>query len=69
MLIEQITLSLSNPYLSNRFNSAILFTVFCLSGFFDPVGQVSHKVKEEVPIWNTDDLGKPHGQPFTNHIT
>lgn len=29
-----------------------------MSGFLDPVGQVAHKVKEEVAVWHADDLKK-----------
>lgn len=32
------------------------FTIFPMSGFFDPVGQVPYKVKEEVAIRHADDL-------------
>lgn len=31
-------------------------TIFNRSGFFDPVSEVSNKVKKEVSIWHTDDL-------------
>ena len=34
----------------------IFFTVFHMSGFLDPVGEVPHKVEEEVAIRNADDL-------------
>lgn len=34
----------------------IFFTVFHMSGFLDPVGEVPHKVEEEVAVRNTDDL-------------
>lgn len=33
-----------------------MLTVFYVSSFLDPVGQVPHKVKEEVAIGDTDDL-------------
>lgn len=37
-----------------------------MSGFLDPVSQVSHKVKEEVAIRHTDDL---HNQkPSLSHL-
>lgn len=31
-------------------------TIFYVSGFFDPVSQVPHKVKEKVAIWHADNL-------------
>lgn len=44
----------------------LCFTIFHVSGFLDPVSQVSHKVKEEVAIRHTDDL---HNQkPSLNHL-
>lgn len=37
-----------------------LFTVFSESGFFDPVGQVPHKIEEEVAVGDADDLHISH---------
>lgn len=38
----------------------VTVTIFCWSCFLYPVRQVSHKVKEEIALGHTDDLGAQH---------
>lgn len=42
-----------------------IFTIFRMSGFFDPVRQMSDEVEEKVAVWNADDLRERRKQKLT----